>query len=40
LTIEKGVVDAGKATFQIQVPNGGPLFKFTLTIVKGRLQAR
>jgi hypothetical protein len=36
-TIEKGAVDAGKATFQVQQPNG-PLFKFTLTIVKGRLQ--
>ena len=35
--IEKGAVDAGKATFQVQQPNG-PLFKFTLTIVKGRLQ--
>jgi hypothetical protein len=27
----------GKATFEVQEPNG-PLFKFTLTIVKGRLQ--
>jgi hypothetical protein len=36
-TIEKGAVNAGKATFQVQQPNG-PLFKFTLTIVKGRLQ--
>jgi hypothetical protein len=35
--IEKGAVNAGKATFQVQQPNG-PLFKFTLTIVKGRLQ--
>ena len=35
--IEKGVVTAGKATFEVQQPNG-PLFKFTLTIVKGRLQ--
>ena len=35
--IEKGAVNAGKATFEIQQPNG-PLFKFTLTIVKGRLQ--
>jgi hypothetical protein len=35
--IEKGAVTAGKATFQVQQPNG-PLFKFTLTIVKGRLQ--
>src|SRR4029079_4155821 len=35
--IDKGAVDAGKATFDVQQPNG-PLFKFTLTIVKGRLQ--
>ena len=35
--IENGAVDAGTATFQVQQPNG-PLFKFTLTIVKGRLQ--
>jgi hypothetical protein len=35
--IEKGAVNAGKATFEVQQPNG-PLFKFTLTIVKGRLQ--
>jgi hypothetical protein len=35
--IEKGEVNAGKATFQVQQPNG-PLFKFALTIVKGRLQ--
>ncbi|HEY7499325.1 MAG TPA: hypothetical protein VH740_12465 [Vicinamibacterales bacterium] len=35
--IDKGVVDAGKATFELQQPDG-PLFKFTLTIVKGRLQ--
>jgi hypothetical protein len=35
--VEKGVVNAGKATFEIQQPDG-PLFKFTLTIVKGRLQ--
>ena len=35
--IEKGAVNAGKATFEVQPPNG-PLFKFTLTIVKGRLQ--
>jgi len=34
--VEKGAVAAGKATFQVQQPNG-PLFKFTLTIVKGRL---
>ena len=35
--IEKGAVEAGKATFEVQQPEG-PLFKFTLTIVKGRLQ--
>jgi hypothetical protein len=35
--IEKGEVNAGKAAFQVQQPNG-PLFKFALTIVKGRLQ--
>jgi hypothetical protein len=34
--VEKGVVAAGKATFDVQQP-GGPLFHFTLTIVKGRL---
>ena len=37
LNVEKGAVEAGKATFQVQAPNG-PLFKFTLTVVKGRLQ--
>jgi hypothetical protein len=36
-TIEKGAVDAGKATFQVQQPNG-PLFTFTLAVVKGRLE--
>ena len=35
--IDKGIVDAGKATFEVQQPDG-PLFKFALTIVKGRLQ--
>jgi hypothetical protein len=35
--VEKGAVDAGKATFEVQQPDG-PLFKFTLTIVKGRLE--
>jgi hypothetical protein len=35
--IAKGAINAGKATFEVQQPNG-PLFKFTLTIVKGRLQ--
>lgn len=34
--IDKGVVADGEASFQVQSP--GPLFKFTLTIVKGRLQ--
>jgi hypothetical protein len=37
LKIEKGVINAGKATFEVQQPSG-PLFKFTLTIVKERLQ--
>ena len=36
-TIDKGTVNDGKATFEVQQPDG-PLFKFTLTIVKGRLQ--
>lgn len=35
--IEEGAVNDGKATFQVQQPNG-PLFKFALTVVKGRLQ--
>jgi hypothetical protein len=35
--IEKGAVDAGKATFEVQQPDG-PLFKFTLSIVEERLQ--
>ena len=35
--IEKGAVNAGKATFEVQQPDG-PLFKFTLAIIKGRLQ--
>jgi hypothetical protein len=35
--IAKGAVKDGTATFEVQQPNG-PLFKFTLTIVKGRLQ--
>jgi hypothetical protein len=35
--IAKGAVAAGKATFEVQQLDG-PLFKFTLTIVKGRLQ--
>jgi hypothetical protein len=36
-TVEKGAVNAGKATFEVQQPDG-PLFKFTLTVVKGRLE--
>jgi hypothetical protein len=35
--IDKGAVKEGKATFEVQQPNG-PLFKFALSIVKGRLQ--
>jgi opacity protein-like surface antigen len=35
--VEKGAVTAGTATFEVQQPDG-PLFKFTLTVVKGRLQ--
>ena len=35
--VENGAVNAGKATFEVQQPEG-PLYKFTLTIVKGRLQ--
>ena len=35
--IAKGAVKTGKATFEMQQPNG-PLFKFTLAIVKERLQ--
>jgi hypothetical protein len=35
--IEKGAVVDGKATFDVQQPNG-PLFHFTLSIVKGHLQ--
>ena len=35
--IEKGAVAAGKATFEVQQPNG-PLFKFNLSVVNGRLQ--
>ena len=35
--VEKGAVTAGKASFEVQQPDG-PLFKFALTIVKGRLQ--
>ena len=35
--IEKGVVEAGKATFEMPQPDGS-FFKFTLAIVKERLQ--
>jgi hypothetical protein len=35
--VEKGAVEAGKATFEVQQPEG-PLFKFTLTVVKDRLE--
>jgi hypothetical protein len=35
--IEKGAVTAGKATFEVQQPNG-PLFKFALSIVDGHLR--
>ena len=37
IEISKGAVGAGKGTFDVQLPNG-QLFKFALTIVKGRLQ--
>lgn len=35
--VEKGAINSGKATFEVQQPDG-PLFKFTLAIVKGRLE--
>jgi hypothetical protein len=35
--IEKGVVDGGKVTFQVQQPDG-PLRKFTLALVEDRLR--
>jgi hypothetical protein len=35
--IAKEAVEAGTATFEVQQPDG-PLYKFTLSIVKGRLQ--
>ena len=34
--VQKGAVDAGKATFELHQPTG-QVFKFALTIVKGRL---
>ena len=36
--IEKGEVNGDKVTFQVQQPDGGPLRKSTLTLVKDRLQ--
>jgi hypothetical protein len=36
--ISKGAVTAGKATFEVAPPEGQQLFKFALTVVKGRLQ--
>ena len=35
--VEKGAVADGRATVEVQQP-GGPLFKFNLAVVKGRLQ--
>ena len=35
--IEKGAVDGGKVSFQVQQPEG-PMRTFTLTLVKDRLQ--
>jgi hypothetical protein len=35
--VDKGAVTDGKASFEVQQPDG-PLFKFTLTIVDDRLQ--
>ena len=35
--ISKGAVDAGKAAFEVHLPNG-QVFKFALAIVKDRLQ--
>ena len=35
--IAKGEVTDGKTTFEVQQPDG-PLYKFTLSLVKGRLQ--
>jgi hypothetical protein len=37
LKIEKAAIKAGKATFEVPTANG-QLFKFSLAIVKGRLQ--
>lgn len=38
IAIDKGVVKGNKVSFQVQQPNGGPLFTFTLTLVKDHLQ--
>ena len=35
--VEKGVIEGDKATFEVQQPNG-PLMKFRLTLVKGKLE--
>jgi hypothetical protein len=35
--VEKGVVEGDKATFEVQQPNG-PLMKFRLTLVEGKLE--
>lgn len=37
--IVNGVADGTKATFDVQMPQGPP-FKFSLTLVKGRLQGQ
>ena len=36
--ISKGTIKAGVATFEVAQPDGGPIFKVTVSIVKGRLQ--
>lgn len=38
LAISNAAVKAGKATFEVQQPDGGILFKFSLSVVKDRLQ--
>jgi hypothetical protein len=35
--VEKGVVEGDKTTFEVQQPNG-PLMRFRLTLVKGKLE--
>ena len=37
--VERGVIDAGTATFEVQQPDG-PLMKFTLTVTKGKLEGQ